>query len=196
MVISWILPLPRFLFLELWLAREGPAHLSLLYVPPAEFSLCCVLGNFSGSYLQFPSPPFFGPNLLFYPSLLFQLYSVFRSYIWFYFKSAWSFLIDSFLAHVLKLLLSVLNIYSLCLFWYLKSNSVICFAHSYSWCLVFFCSVCGGVGWVRARVCLCELLIFLGISSEGILMPRLKLQSSRENLSLLMLVPWGLHSCA
>lgn len=37
----------------------------------------------------------------------------------------------------------------------------------------------------------CELLIFLGTSSERILIPKLKLWSSRENLSLLMPVSWG-----
>lgn len=92
---------------------------------PCSFSLCCLLDHFCGSYLWFSTLSFFGPHPLFYPLLLFQFSSVFRNYIWFSFKCAWSFIVLRFV-HTFKLLLSILNIYGLCLFWCLQSNPAIC----------------------------------------------------------------------
>lgn len=109
---------------------------------------------------------FFGPHLLFYPLLLFQFYSVFRNYIWFSFKSAWSFIVSLF-AHTFKLLLSIVNIYSLCLFWCLLSNSAVCVC---SLLLVVPC-------FLVCCVCLCFLLfcfVFSPVSCSFSLDPPLR----------------------
>ena len=73
-------------------------HRQILYrwaAPTCCVSWCHVVDDFSDPCLLFTSLPFIGPDLFFFP-FVFQLCSVFRSYVvWFCFRSAWSFFIFS-----------------------------------------------------------------------------------------------------